>query len=153
VVKILFPPGLGHAPIQAARFELGQPLKKGKTMPTATSNSKVRNIVSNILIFLPSIALLASSITKFAHLPAIVAQMTAVGFTGPRLMVVAVLEFASAVLFLVPKSRPIGLLLVSAYLGGAVAAQLGHGLPPEPPAVLLALLWTGTWLKKSAITT
>ncbi len=121
-------------------------------MTTAPRVSKVRNIVSNILIFLPSIALLASSFTKFAHVPAIVAQMTAVGFSGSRLMVVAVLELASAVVFLVPKTRPFGLLLISAYLGGAIAAQLGHGLPPAPPAVLLALIWTGTWLKKGYIT-
>ena len=115
-------------------------------MTTATSNSKVPNIVSNILIFLPSIALLASSITKFAHILAIVAQMTALGFSGPKLMVVAVLEFASAVVFLIPKTRHLGLLLVSSYLGGAIAVQLGHSLPPEPPAVLLALIWIGTWL-------
>ncbi len=121
-------------------------------MTTAPRVSKARNIVSNILIFLPSIALLASSITKFAHLPAIVAQMTALGFGGPRLMIVAALEFASSVLFLVPKTRPFGLLLVSAYLGGAIAAQLGHGLPPGPPAVLLGLIWIGTWLKREYIT-
>jgi len=121
-------------------------------MPTATSNSKVRNIVSNILIFLPTIALLASSFTKFAHVPAIVAQMTAVGFSGTRLLIVAVLEFASAMVFLVPKTRSFGLLLVSAYLGGAIAAQLGHGLPPEPPAVLLTLLWIGTWLRQKYVT-
>jgi len=117
-------------------------------MTTATRDSKVRNIVSNILIFLPSIALLASSITKFAHIPAIVAQMTALGFSGPRLMVVAVLEFMSSVVFLVPKTRPLGLLLLSAYLGGAIAAQLGGGQPWVPPAVLLALIWIGIWLKK-----
>ena len=121
-------------------------------MTTATSNSKVRNIVSNILIFLPSIALLASSITKFAHIPAIVAQMTALGFSGPKLMVVAVLELASSGVFLVPKTRPLGLLLLSAYLGGAIAAQLGGGQPWVPPAVLLGLLWIGMWLKKEFIT-
>jgi hypothetical protein len=121
-------------------------------MPTATSTSKAQNIVSNILIYLPAIALLASSFTKFAHVPAIVAQMTAVGFSGPRLMIVAVLELASAVVFLVPKTRSFGLLLISAYLGGAIAAQLGHGLPPEPPAVLLTLLWIGTWLKRKYVT-
>jgi hypothetical protein len=120
---------------------------KRKTMMTASRASKVRNIVSNILIFLPSIALLASSLTKFAHVPAIVAQMTVLGFSGLRLMVVAVLEFASAVIFLVPRTRPLGLLLISAYLGGAIAEQLGHGLPPAPPAVLLASIWIGTWLK------
>ena len=120
-------------------------------MTTATRVSKVRNIVSNILIFLPGIALLASSFTKFAHVPAVVAQMAAVGFTGPRLMLVAVLELTSAALFLVPKTRRFGLLLVSAYLGGAIAAQLGHGQPPAPPAVLLALIWMGTWLRKEYI--
>jgi DoxX-like family len=122
-------------------------------MTTATSNSKVRNIASNILIFLPSIALLGSSFTKFTHVPGIVAQMTALGFSGPRLMIVAALELASAALFLVPKTRPFGLLLISACLGGAIAAQLGHGEPPAPPAALLALIWIGIWLKKSAITT
>jgi len=76
-------------------------------MTTATRVSKVRNIVSNILIFLPSIALLGSSFTKFAHVPGIVTQMAALDFSGPRLMIVAGLELASAVLFLVPKTRPL----------------------------------------------
>lgn len=116
-------------------------------MATATRNSQVRRIVSNILTLLPSIALLASSITKIAHLPAIVTQMAALGFGGPKLIIVAVLELASVVLFLVPKTRLFGLLLVSAYLGGAIAAQLGHAQPPAPPAILLAFIWIGTWLK------
>ena len=116
-------------------------------MTTATGVSKVRNIVSNILIFLPSIALLGSSFTKFAHVPGIVVQMTALGFDGPRLMILAVLELASAALFLMLKTRPFGLLLVSAYLGGAIAAQLGHGQPPAPPVALLALIWIGTSLR------
>jgi hypothetical protein len=124
------------------------PSRKGKTMMTASNASKVSNLASNILIFLPSLALLASSLTKFAHVPAIVAQMTALGFGGQKLMLVALLEFASVVVFLVPKTRQFGLLLISAYLGGAIAAQLGHGLPPAPPTVLLALIWIGTWLKK-----
>jgi hypothetical protein len=58
-------------------------------MPTATRVSKVRNIVNNILIFLPRIALLGSSLAKFAHVPTVVAQMAALGFDGPRLMIIA----------------------------------------------------------------
>jgi hypothetical protein len=121
-------------------------------MMTATRLSQVRNVVSNILIFLPGIALLASSFTKFAHVSAIVAQMTALGFSGPRLIIVAILELVSVVLFLVPKTRHFGLLLVSAYLGGAIAAQLGHAQPPAPPAVLLAFIWIGTWLRNPSST-
>ncbi len=104
-------------------------------MTTATGVSKGRTIVTNILIFLPGIALLGSSLAKFAHVPAVLAQMAALGFDGPRLMIIAVLELASAALLLLPRTRPFGLLLVSAYLGGAIAAHLGHGQPPEPPAV------------------
>ena len=122
-------------------------------MTTATRISKVCNIVTNILIFLPGIVLLGSSLAKFAHVPKVVARMAALGFDGPRLMIIAVLELASAALFLLPKTRPFGLLLVSAYLGGAISAHLGHGQPPVPPAVFLALIWMGTWLKKSYITT
>jgi hypothetical protein len=73
--------------------------------------------------------------------------MAALGFDGPRFIIIDVLELASATLFLVPKTRPFGLLLVSAVLGGAIAAHLGHGQPPVPPAALLALIWIGTWLR------
>ena len=120
-------------------------------MTTAPRVSKVRNIVSNILIFLPAIVLVVSSFAMFAHVPGDVTQLAALGFDGPRLMIVAVLGLASATLFLVPKTRPFGLLLVSAYLGGAIAAHLGHGQYPAPPAAFLALIWIGTWLKKSYI--
>lgn len=68
--------------------------------------------------------LIVSSALKFMHPSKPVAYMASMGFVGSTLYVVATLELLSAILFLVPRTRRLGLLLVSSYLGGAIAAHL-----------------------------
>ena len=116
-------------------------------MPTGS----VRRTAGNILIFLGGLMLVASAATKFAHIIPVVNQLAAIGFGGSRLMIIATLEFCSAVLFLVPRTRSIGLLLISSYLGGAIAAHLGHGEPVYQPAFVLVLLWVGAYLRHPEI--
>lgn len=94
----------------------------------------------------PATLLGASAIAKLAGAPAVVGQLGSIGF-GSLVPVVGVLELASAGLLAFPLTRPLGLLMVSAFLGGAIAAHLGHGLSPLPPAIPLSLIWLGTWLR------
>lgn len=116
-------------------------------MTTPLGVSKTRLLAGNLLVYLPATILLGSAVAKFARIPKVALQMAALGFYGPRLMLIAGLELASAALYLVPHTRPIGLLLVSAYLGGAIAAHVGHGESPGQPAVFLAVFWIGAWLR------
>lgn len=111
----------------------------------------VRRTAGNILIFLGGLVLLGSSLTKFAHVAPVVKQLAAIGFDGSRLMIIAALEMLSAALFLIPRTRSLGLLLVSSYLGGAIAAHLGHGEPVYQPALVLALLWFGAYLRHAEV--
>jgi hypothetical protein len=111
------------------------------------SVSKRRRIAGTVLISLASIMLIGSSGTKFAHLPQVVSVMGPLGFDGSRLMIVAFLEFVSAVLFLVPVTRSLGLLLASAFMGGAIATHMQHGVPVAQPAIFLAFIWAGAWLR------
>jgi len=112
-------------------------------------------------------ALLVSSMVKFIHPSKAVAYMASMGFEGGTFFVVAVLELISAILFLVPATRRAGLLLVSSYMGGAIAAHLAvhrfytgglflvyMAMHPYvgalvPSAVLVAG-WAGTWLLDNA---
>jgi hypothetical protein len=104
-----------------------------------------------------------SSAVKFVHPAKAVAYMASMGFDGGTFYVVALLEFISAVLFLLPPTRRLGLLLVSAYLGGAIAAHLAvHRfftggrflvyMAQHPymgalvPGAVLVAAWIGTWL-------
>jgi hypothetical protein len=106
-----------------------------------------KQTVGNIVITLGGILLLGSATAKFAHIPKVVAQMAAMGISGNKLLFIALLEIASAVLFLIPLTRSFGLLLVSSYLGGAIATHLQHDQPIFAPSVLLVLIWLGAWLR------
>ena len=110
-----------------------------------------RRIGGNILIFLGGFLLIGSAAAKFTHVTKVVTQLAAMGFDGSRLMAIGILELVSALLFLVPFTRSAGLLLASAYLGGAVATHVGHGSPWIQPAFVLSLLWTGAYLRHPVI--
>jgi hypothetical protein len=62
-----------------------------------------------------------------------------------------VLEIVSAVPFLISFTRSLGLLLVSSFLGGAIATHLPHGQPIYQPAFVFFLIWLGTWLRHPQI--
>src|SRR5262249_30299464 len=85
------------------------------------------------------------------------------GFVDADVYLIAVVELATALLLLYPRTRGFGLLMASAYLGGAVAAHLAiHRFTTNDPfvafmamhthigtlepGVVLAALWFGTWL-------
>lgn len=112
---------------------------------------KSRRIAGNILIFLVGALLAASAGAKFAHMPQVVRQMSPMGLEGWRLTFVAFLEISSALLFLFPATRSVGLLFVSAFMGGAIATHLEHGQAIIQPGVFLALLWLGAWLRHPQI--
>lgn len=109
--------------------------------------SKSRRTWGNGLIGLSGLVLAGSAMAKLAGVPKVVAQLGAMGFGGERLTLIALLEILSAMLFVVRPTRAIGLLLVSAYMGGAVAAHVQHGEWPFQPGFVLALIWLGVWLR------
>ena len=115
-------------------------------MSKSKTNS-ASGVAGNILIFLVGLVLFGSAIAKFAHVPAVVKQLAMIGFGGGRLMVIAALELLSSVLVLISRTRSVGLLLASAYMGGAIAAHLGHGEQLYQPAFILGLLWAGCYLR------
>ena len=118
-------------------------------MTNVPRNRGARSLAGAILIFLPGLALGISSLLKFAAVPGVVQKMALAGFTGGKLLLVAALELASAVLFLYARTRSFGLLFLSAFLGGAICThvQMGESAQGVGPAVLLTLAWAGAWLR------
>jgi DoxX-like family len=115
------------------------------------SISKGRRIAGNVLMFLGGFVLVASSIAKLAHVPKVVNELGAMGFDGNRLLMIAIVELASALLFVLPLTRSAGLLLVSSYMGGAIATHVQHSQPFIQPAIILALMWVGIWLRNPQV--
>jgi hypothetical protein len=108
---------------------------------------KGRRILGNILPILPALLLLVFSALPLSGSAKIVDQMATFGLTGNKVLLVGGLELVSGLLLLVPFTRSVGVLMVSAYLGGAMATHLEHDQSPLMPAVVLTVVWIGAWLR------
>lgn len=56
-------------------------------------------------------------------------------------------ELIAAVLFLIPRTSSLGLLLMSGFWGGVIATHMTHGESYLLGSVLLALTWLGAYLR------
>ena len=152
-----------------AKFKIGKVQFMLATM-TGENQSRIdrSKVWGNGLIRFCGYGLAFSSAVKFVHPTKAVAYMASMGFEGGTFYLVAVLELISAVLFLFPVTRRLGLLLVSSYLGGAIAAHLAvhrfftggpflvyRAMHPYVgalvPSTVLAAGWVGTWLSPAEL--
>lgn len=93
---------------------------------TDSTIHKGRLRLANSLVRFSGAVLLIGSVVKFLHPAKAVAYMAFFGFRDERLLLVAMLELVVSILFLLRSTRSIGLLLASAYLGGAIAVHVAH---------------------------
>ena len=117
------------------------------------------------VIVVCALVLVASSLLKFWQPGPIVTYLGSMGYEGADVYLIAVIELATALLLLFPRTRAFGLFMASAYLGGAVAAHVAiHRYTSNDPfiafmamhthigtlepGVLLAVLWFGSWFSQ-----
>jgi hypothetical protein len=113
--------------------------------------SRTRVKAGNILIYLLGSLLVIMAAAKLAHVPQLASQLAVLGFGGSRLILVGALEVVSALLFMIPAARSFGLLLLTAFLGGAVSAHVAHGEVPFQPVFMIGMIWLAAWLRHPEI--
>lgn len=134
VIECLLVAGLGIAAVQA----IGGPVEP----------SVRRRRLGNSLLGFSIFIFFVSGITKFAHFPPAVAEMTSLGLSGWKLQLVASIELTSGVLASIPRLRALALPFVSAHAGGAITAHLiaGQYFAMVPSSVVLSSFWLGSFL-------
>ena len=107
--------------------------------------TKSRKIAGLVFTILASIAPAWGVIGKFTNAE-MQANMTSIGFEK-WIKLVAIGELVALLLFIFPKTGSIGALLMSALMGGAIAAHLGHGQSIGLQSTVLCLVWIATLLR------
>jgi hypothetical protein len=80
------------------------------------------------------------------------AQMFAhLGLSESLIRPIAILELASLVIYLIPRTSVLGAILLTGYMGGAILTHLRVGEPPVIQAVLGILVWLGLYLRESRL--
>ena len=108
--------------------------------------SKAQQIAGWILTVLLSVLFLGSAAIKLIGAFDVQGMMQKWGL-GEQVTLIGVGEAVSALLFLIPRTHSLGLLLLTAYMGGAIVTHMQHGESYVSPSVFLGLIWVAGFLR------
>lgn len=111
--------------------------------------------IGRVLSALPSLFLLFDVGIKFSGHPAVAEASARLGLPLALSPTLGVLLAACLALYLVPRTAPLGAVLLTGYLGGAVAIHLRVGDPLSShtlfPVWLGIFLWLGLFLRDARV--
>lgn len=110
-------------------------------------NSKTKKISGWTLSGIVLLLLAASAIDKISGSAHSLAMTHSFGITPAVYRLLGIVELASIVLFTIPRTGVLGLLLLSSYMGGAIATHLQHGQSILFPAAIEALVWIAALIR------
>lgn len=107
------------------------------------------------LSILASLALITSGAMKLLQ-PASMAEDTAkgldhIGWRMDQMTGLGILEIACVVFYLIPQTAFFGAILVSGYMGGAIATHVRVGDPFIAQVVIGIVFWLGLWLRDARL--
>ena len=111
--------------------------------------------LGRVLVWLASAALLSDGLLQLASPPSMIEAMKHIGYPpdfGPRL---SMITLACAILLAIPATRFIGAVLMTGFLGGAIAVHVpssGFGAPPQFICVAIGVTaWVGLLLSDARV--
>jgi hypothetical protein len=120
-------------------------------LAAAGSPAPGRRRVALVLTMLTSAFLLFDVVIHLLMIQPVVDSFTMLGYPLGTVRVIAVLELACLVLYLVPRTSVLGAVLLTGYLGGAVSAHVRVESPLLSttlfPVYVGVALWLGLWLR------
>ncbi len=106
--------------------------------------SKVRQWARRILGTLVTLAFLGSGISKLAHVPKVIGELTHAGLPEAAILPIGILELTCLALYLFPRTSILGTFLLTGYMGGAIVTHIIGRESFAPPLIV------GIWMFASA---
>jgi len=97
---------------------------------------------------LPVFMLLMSAGMKLSNAPQVAEGMEKFGYPNGVAFTLGIVELASVVLYVFPRTAMLGAILLTGYLGGATATHVRVSDPFGTPIVVGMLVWLGLLLRE-----
>ncbi len=110
-------------------------------------------IVGWVLSGLLTAFMLFSSVGKFSDFEGKTEMFEHLGWSESVMVKIGIVEIAIALLFLVPKTAFMAAILLTAYLGGAIATHVRVGDPFIFPMIICVVYWIALGLRNSRVFT
>jgi hypothetical protein len=120
----------------------------------ANTVSKGRLWTGRIISGLVVLFLLFDGITKVMKVRAVIEASAQLGYPVNAIVTIGIILLVCTVFYIIPQTAVLGAILLTGYLGGAVAANLRIGTAMFNtffPIVFAALAWAGLYLRESRL--
>ncbi len=118
-------------------------------MPQSASTPKWMVWTGRVISALPVLMLVMSGVMKFNLPEDALKEMTKIGWEPKVLPALAIVELGAALLYIIPQTAVLGAILLTGYLGGAIAThvRIADYSGMSIPIVLGILVWVGLYLR------
>jgi hypothetical protein len=121
-----------------------------ETTAQSAPPSKTTLWAGRIITALVALLLLMAGVMDLLKPPSVVEATIQFGYSESLIPVLGVVVLTCLALYLIPRTSVLGAVLLTGYLGGAVATHVRHGdglFQILFPAIFGALAWLGIWLR------
>jgi len=126
------------------------------SIPIWATNGRRRTLsgttIGRIVTALPVLFLVFDTGIKFTHVDAVAQSMNQLGYAPGAAPLIGILELICLAIYLIPSTAVLGSLLLTGYLGGAIASHVRVGNPLFShelfPMYVAGLLWLGLYLRE-----
>jgi len=137
-----------------AQFSMHEERSMSSIAQTA-SISRGKLWSARIITALVVLFLLFDLIVKLLRLPVAVQANVQLGYPESTVLVIGVIELLCLVTYLIPRTSVFGAILLTGYLGGAIASQLRAGNPLFShtlfPIYVALLIWAPLFLRDERV--
>jgi hypothetical protein len=117
------------------------------TSPSVASPPAWKLWTGRVLSALPALAMVPSAAMKLSHAPKFIEMFAGkFGYPEGAATGIGILELVCVTLYLIPRTRVLGAILVTGYLGGAVATHVRVGDVFVMPLLVGIFAWAGLFL-------
>ncbi|HEX5432576.1 MAG TPA: DoxX family protein [Bryobacteraceae bacterium] len=101
----------------------------------------------------PVFVVLTSATWKLTRNQAYVAEFARIGWPESALTLLAFLQLGCIILYIIPRTAVLGCVLLTGYLGGAIAAytRMGEPYPVLVPLSTSLIAWAGIYLREKRL--
>jgi DoxX-like family len=116
--------------------------------------SPARLWTGRIISALPVLFLLMDGILKLIKPPVVVTTTVQLGYPESVIFGLGIVLLASTILYAIPRTTFLGAILLTGYLGGAVATHVRTGSPLFSilfPVIIGVMIWGGYYLRENRL--